>query len=488
MSSNKKNIAIVGSGVAGLATAVRLAYKGHDVTVFERDHHLGGKMGVMHQKGYRFDTGPSLFTQPYLMDEIVRLQNADDSFDYKALDITCRYFWEDGTVLSAYANKDQLRNEVKRVFPEEEAAFFNRLDKAKELYKTVGHIFIEKPLNQFKTWFSKDVLKALMKLPKFKLNSSMHQRNQQDFKDEKLVQLFDRFATYNGSNPHAAPALLNMIPHLEFNEGAYYPKGGLRNVPETLILLGKKFGVQYKTNAPVEEILHVNDTVIGLKSNDETYLYDIVVSNADVYPTYKHLLPNVKAPKKVLEQERSSSGVIFYWGINKSFSQLDVHNILFSESYKEEFENIFEKGELIDDPTLYINITSKVDASDAVEGGENWFILVNAPANKGQDWDSMIAKLRKTILQKVERILGENIEPYIDVEELLDPRTIESKTSSYQGSLYGTSSNNKYAAFLRHTNDHSKIKGLYFCGGSVHPGGGIPLCLNSAKIVSELIS
>jgi phytoene dehydrogenase-like protein len=193
------------------------------------------------------------------------------------------------------------------------------------------------------------------------------------------------------------------------------------------------------------------------------------------------------APEKILKQPRSSSALIFYWGIGSVFKELNMHNIFFSNDYQEEFRFIFEGNKISNDPTIYVNITSNIQKEDAPEGCQNWFVMINVPGNKGQDWDTLIAQARKDILQKLSFRLGQNIEALILNESILDPRSIESKTYSFQGSLYGSSSNNRYAAFLRHANFSSNITNLYFCGGSVHPGGGIPLCLQSARIVADLI-
>jgi len=210
-----------------------------------------------------------------------------------------------------------------------------------------------------------------------------------------------------------------------------------------------------------------------------------VVSNMDIVGTYEKLLNGEKKPTKLLNQPKSSSALIFYWGIKKNFKQLDLHNILFSDDYKTEFNHIFKGASIYHDPTVYVNITSTKKPDDAPEGCQNWFTMINVPNDQGQDWDTLIAEAKLNILSKLSNQLGENIEPLIEVEEILDPRKIELKTSSAQGALYGNSSNNKFAAFLRHPNFSSSIKNLYFCGGSVHPGGGIPLCLLSAKIVDE---
>jgi phytoene dehydrogenase-like protein len=208
----------------------------------------------------------------------------------------------------------------------------------------------------------------------------------------------------------------------------------------------------------------------------------------DITPTYLKLMPKIKPPKRLLNQEKSGSGLIFYWGINREFSQLGLHNIFFSDDYKTEFHHQFEDKDISEDPTIYINITSKIITSDAPDGSENWFVLINAPSNVGQDWELIIKKTRAAILTKLERILGVDIEPHIITERVLDPVKIEINTSSSQGSLYGNSSNNRYAAFLRHPNFSNNIKNLYFVGGSVHPGGGIPLAISSAKITSEIMA
>jgi phytoene dehydrogenase-like protein len=208
----------------------------------------------------------------------------------------------------------------------------------------------------------------------------------------------------------------------------------------------------------------------------------------DMVNAYKTILKKQKQPKRLLDQPKSSSALIFYWGIKRNFAELDLHNIFFSDNYLEEFDHIFKRGTITSDPTVYVNITSVYKPDDAPEDSMNWFTMINVPNNQGQDWDSLIAEARKNIIHKLNRILKTDVESLIEVEEILDPRTIESKTSSAQGALYGNSSNNKFAAFLRHANFSSSVKNLYFCGGSVHPGGGIPLCLLSAKITTEMIN
>jgi phytoene desaturase len=301
------------------------------------------------------------------------------------------------------------------------------------------------------------------------------------------VQFFNRFATYNGSSPYKTPGIMSMIPHLEMHHGTFFPKGGMAKITQSLYDLAKERGVEFHFSQKVHKIIVKNGKAEAIETENGIKKADVVISNMDIFPTYKKLLPEQPYPKQTLAQERSSSALIFYWGVKKEFPDLDLHNILFSKKYKEEFDYIFNKKSLSDDPTVYINISSKEENSDAPENCENWFVMINAPGNYGQDWDTMISTARENILRKIKNTLGVDIRPLIETEAVLDPRSIETKTSSYRGALYGAASNSKFAAFLRHPNFTRKIKNLYFCGGSVHPGGGIPLCLLSAKIVAEII-
>jgi phytoene desaturase len=315
----------------------------------------------------------------------------------------------------------------------------------------------------------------------------MNQVNKKKLGHEKLVQIFNRQATYTGSSPYLASGLLTFIPHLEFNLGTFFPDGGMHEITTSLVNLAESRGVKIKYNSRIERININKKKVAGVKLNGNSFEADLVVSNMDIVPTYKNLLPDLKQPKQVLDQERSSSALVFYWGIDREFSELDLHNIFFSRDYQEEFNHIFKLYDVYDDPTVYVNISSKVCQKDAPEGHENWYVMINVPSDTGQDWDKLIVYSRANILKKLSGILNCNIKKHIISESLLEPRTIESNTSSFRGSLYGASSNHWLSAFIRHPNFHKKIKGLYFCGGSVHPGGGIPLSILSAKIVCETV-
>ena len=484
-----KNVVIIGAGIAGIAVAIRLKSQGYSVSVYEANSYPGGKLTAFKDKGYRFDMGPSLFTMPQFVEDLFAIAqtNISDYFEYKKKNVVCNYFYEDGTTFTAVANEDEFAKNAEQTFNINAEDLRKYFSQSKKKYDLTASLFLEKSLHKFDTYLSKDTLKAIFKVNSLDIDTTLDAYNTKMLKDERLVQFFNRFATYNGSSPYQTPGIMSMIPHLEQYFGTYFPKGGMHSISMSLYKLAKDIGVDFQFNTKVEKILTENKQVTGIKTESEWIKADIVISNSDVVPTYRQLLKDHKAPEKILQQPRSSSALIFYWGIKKEFPQLDLHNIFFSEDYETEFDYIFNKKDVHDDPTVYVNISSKDEKSDAPKDCENWFAMVNVPSNTGQNWDKIIERTRKNITAKLSRLLGEDVSKLIEFESILDPRTIESKTQSYQGALYGASSNNKYAAFLRHPNFKSSIKNLYFCGGSVHPGGGIPLCLLSGKIVSELI-
>ena len=484
-----KKVIVIGSGIAGLAVSIRLALKGYNVQVFEQNSYPGGKLSSFSIKDYRFDAGPSLFTMPHLVTELFKLAGEDvkNYFEFSKKEIACNYFWQDGTSFTAYGERKKFLKEVEKIFGEPQYNVDKYLKKAKKKYDLTSSLFLEQSLHKVKTFISLDTLKALFQLKTFELQKSLHQANAQSFSSPHLIQLFDRYATYNGSDPYQTSGIMTLIQHLESAYGTFVPKKGMVSITESLFGLAKRLGVKFSFETVVKEIKVELGVISGIKIKSGSFSSDYVISNMDVFHTYKKLLPNEILPINRLKQERSSSAVIFYWGIKQSFPDLDLHNIFFSKNYKKEFQAIFKDKTVSEDPTIYINITSKEVVGDAPKGCENWFIMINTPADHGQDWTQIVNRLRSHIITNISKRLNVNLKNLIVCEEVLTPPNIESKTQSYMGALYGASSNDTMAAFLRHPNFSNRIKNLYFCGGSVHPGGGIPLCLLSAKIVDELI-
>jgi phytoene desaturase len=278
-----------------------------------------------------------------------------------------------------------------------------------------------------------------------------------------------------------------MIPHLEFGIGAFFPKNGMIQISESIAKLAESLGVVVHLNAKVSSIKTDNARVAGIETETGFSKADVVVSAIDVSQTYSKLLGMQGLGEKYLKLPKSTSAIIWYWGIKRKTEQTGLHNIFFSKDYKSEFESLFRKKEMTQDPTIYLNISSKERSEDAPEFGENWFVMVNAPANEGQDWDKWIPETRQIVVKRLSQELGFDVESEIEVETILEPRTLESRTGAIGGALYGSNSNSQFAAFLRHANFSTEVKNLFFCGGTVHPGGGIPLALQSASIAADYV-
>ena len=489
MNKTTGKAAVIGAGIAGIATSIRLAVQGYAVEVYEANGYPGGKLSSFELGGYRFDAGPSLFTMPHLVDELFKVAGKDPKqyFQYIRLPETCRYFYEDGTRFTAYAEPEKLAQEIEAHLGEPADHVLSHLRDSAVKFEVTEKLFLHRSLHKVGTYFNQDALKGYLNLHRLDAFRSMNQANSRRFQDPRVVQLFNRYATYNGSDPYQTPATMNIIPHLEYNIGAFFPRGGMVAITNSLVRLAEDLGVRFYFSTPVQEVVTERKKVTGIRIRGAYQPYDVVVSNMDVVNTFRKLLPQARQPERILRQPKSSSALIFYWGIKKSFAELGLHNIFFSSDYPTEFNHLFQQKTIYHDPTVYINITSKYEPGDAPVGGENWFVMVNAPANDGQDWNALIGQTRQNIIQKLSRLLGQDIGSLIECEAILDPRLIESRTSSSQGALYGNSSNNRFAAFLRHANFSHQYSNLYFVGGSVHPGGGIPLCLLSAKIVGDLV-
>jgi phytoene desaturase len=484
----KSTAIVIGSGIGGLATAIRLSHKGYDVHVFEKNAQPGGKIGELFLSGCRFDTGPSLFTLPALVDELFTLagENPRDHFNYVSLPSSCRYFYDDGTLLNAWSDRNRFAAEVESVTGEPAGKVIAFLDECAELYDLTAGIFIFSPFYQFENFRKPESLNVARNFRKLNTFSTMHDVIRRHFTSEKVIQLFDRYATYNGSSPYRAPGTLNVIAHLEHNSGAFFPVRGMREIVESLTGLASRCGVTILTGKSVLEVNREGEKITGIMTSDGFIPAQVVVSDMDVVPFYRNLMKEERPARRQEKQERSTSALIFYWVMNKRFDDIDLHNIFFSSDYPGEFAAL-RHGRVSSDPTVYVFASSRVVTSDAPAGKDNWFVMINVPADSGQDWPLLVSKARANIIYKVSERLGYDIRTAIEAEEILDPPLIESRTMSHRGALYGSSSNSMFAAFRRHPNVRSRYKNLWFVGGSVHPGGGIPLCLASSKIACDMI-
>ncbi len=485
------NISVIGAGLGGLSTACLLASKGHQVTVFEKNENTGGKMNIIEADGYRFDTGPSLLTMPFILEKLFEECGADmgDYLSLEPLDPICRYFYPDGTIFNNFEDKQTTKNEIKSFAPQDAGSYDEFLEYARSLYQKTADAFIFNPLFGFKDLKELDLL-SFFGIDAF---STVSKRVDSSFESTYLRKFFKRFTTYNGSSPFLAPATLNVIPHVEINQGGFYVKGGLYRVAEALTLLAKSLGVEFIFNTEITSIEINEQRATGMRLESGTKIEsDLVISNSDATETIAHLLPDSSVSSRRKEKaksiEPSCSGFVLMLGINKKYDQLIHHNIFFSENYEKEFKQIFEEKIMPDDPTIYVANTSYSDPNHAPEGGSNLFVLVNAPYLTDQyNWKENATSYGDKVIRELEQRGLHHLSDHILCRETITPHDFYIKYRSNKGSIYGTSSNSKFSAFLRPRNKSREIDKLYFVGGSTHPGGGIPLVVQSAFNAVELI-
>ncbi len=488
-----KNIVVIGGGLGALSGAIRLAKMGFDVLLFEQNDKLGGKMNEFLDGQYRFDTGPSILTMDFVADELFSFAGFDRHkfLEFVPIDPICRYFFPDGSIMDASSNIDKMLQAINAISPSETESYKKYLKYCKNIYDLTADIFLFTPIHEIKKIIKKGNPSILFKLYQIDPFKSFHQGVSRFFSDQRLIQLFDRYATYNGSDPFQAPATLNIISYVEYVLGAYYIRGGMYRLVNTLEDIAKKLGIEIIKSIKVEKILWGDGKVKGIIANNEKISADFVLCGSDIVTTYNFLIDGFTDRRKKLNGfEPSLSGMVFLWGISKKNPELKHHNIIFSSDYKNEFKQIFKWLKVPDDPTIYISITGKSDLEHAPENGENWFVLINVPyLTNGQDnkfWNVEVDRMRNVIISKLKRI-GIDISGSIETEKVITPLDFFRNYSSNRGSIYGISSNNVSMAFRRPANRSRDLKGLYFAGGSVHPGGGIPLVLLSGKMSAELI-
>lgn len=480
-----KKTLVIGAGVSGLAASIRLATQGHQVDVIEARSGPGGKIDEWRSGGFRFDTGPSLFTWPELMEDLFRSAGArmQDYIPTHRLSLITRYFFSDGRRLDAFAQPEDFAAEMEKVLGEPAKNVLSYLNEAKWLFKKTQAVFLENSLS-FKKIFSAQYLRAYPALPRLQALRSLDAYHRSSFNSPEAVQLFNRYATYNGSDPYQAPATLRVISHLEHNAGAWFPDQGMYSIAQGLYNLALEKGVHFHFNTRLSGIEIKKNELNRIHTQAGPMKADQYISAIDIRQ-WKNLeagrLVNEK-PDKIL----SSSALIYFWGVKKTFPNLKLHNIFFSKDYAREFRLLFQDRQLSDDLTIYVYVSKKEVAADAPEGMENWFVMVNAPPDFGQDWDEIKRRAKEQILARLRGALGESISEHIVTERIIGPPELAVHSGSYRGALYGPSSNNPFSAFRRQPNK-ARLKGLYHIGGSVHPGGGIPLCLLSARIVSQEI-
>lgn len=482
-----REVIVIGGGLGGLSAAIHIAAAGIPVRLMEQRSVMGGKAGEIRAGGFRWDTGPSVVTLPHILEAI--FASAGESLsDYLTLlpvEPLTEYRFPDGDRLRLWKEPDRMRAELASRDPDLWSRWDRFLEYARRLYENAAPLFLETPIHSLSHLLRQPALWRVrnLLLPIDPLRS-MHAAAWRYLRDPALVQIADRYATYNGSDPFRAPATLNLISWVENGLGVYYVRGGIYRLVEALTALAQKKGVMLHPGEKVLRIHHRHRRIEAVETNKALYPARAVVSAVDVQLTYQQLM-GVPLPHLLRRNEPSLSGIVFLWGIRMQ-SDLGHHTIFFSRDYRREFREIFGEKRVPSDPTVYVAITGKTDPAHAPSGAENWFILLNMPPLSGT-WDPRTTDyLRKHLYERFAQAIPGFSPEKIVAEEVLTPHYWE-ELGSVCGSLYGSASNSMFSAFLRPANRSRRFRGLYFAGGAAHPGGGIPLVLLSGRHAARLL-
>lgn len=478
----RQRVVVIGGGVGGLACAIRLQVAGHQVTLLERNEVVGGKLALFERDGFSFDVGPSLVTLPHVLDEVFRLAGTslDDQLDMVRLDPQFRYSWRDGSTLQVPDDPDQAADAFE-AFAAGAGAQWREFDEnGRTIWDVSERTFFAGPMSGPLALLKR--MQSPRDLSKIDALRTLRSASRDTFDDDRLRQWVGRYATYSGSSPGKAPATLACIAHIESHFGCWYPMGGLRALRDAFERVALDVGVEIRTSTEVVSITSAPSRVTGVELADGSYVdASIVVANADARHLYADLLPDDDALKNVRKASRSTSGFALCIGARGRTPNIDHHNVWFSGDAFQEFREI-DAGRLASDPTIYGCVSSTTDPSQAPEGDENWFLLVNTPAAVNVE----VEDYRDLVLDRLSSH-GVDLRRRMRFCAHMTPADIEHNYRAPGGAIYGTSSNGKMAAFLRPRNRGTK-PGLYLVGGSSHPGGGLPLVTMGARIVADMIT
>lgn len=494
-------VIVIGAGIGGMSAAARLAKAGHQVEIYEAANFVGGKCRTEWIGRYAFDTGPSLLTLPAvyrdfflktgaLMEDVLTQIPVDPSFDYR--------FADGSSVKFANLSRYQTLQAITASFGEQAAKEWDLIMKrAEAMWDVSREPFIESELTSIAALLKRATLiRDLLVIAPLK---SLRDLATEKLTDQRLRYIVDRYATYSGSDPRKAPAVLLSIAFVEEAFGAWHLAGGIGQLAIAIEKRCLDLGVVINLNSPVTQINTQNGVATGIALSDGRELTaDYIVSNSDASLTYQHLISptekRAKSERKNLAKTQSSlAGFSLLLGLRPADGEekLNHHTILFPENYDAEFEAIFTEQQPVKNPTIYICAPSDpLMVKDA--GHEGWFVLVNAPRHNvtgksGFDWsdENFKHKYANSIIDQIEA-RGIKIRERLDVLEIRTPLDLQESVMAPGGSIYGTASNSASATFLR-TKNRSPIKNLFCVGGSTHPGGGLPLVGISAEIVANAI-
>ncbi len=481
---------VIGAGIGGIATAIHLARQGIHVTVLEKNQHPGGRCDHFIKEGHRFDTGPTLLIMPLVYeDEFASLgASLHERLDLKRVDPTYHLIFDDGQRLTLSSDMTFMQEQLEAIEPDCFDNFLEYIAEGHDHYKLgmerlVNHDFRTAPdfLNpgNIPLLFSLDAL-----VP--------HYRHMSDyFKHPRLKAAFTFQDIYMGLSPFDAPATFSMMPYTELTHGVWYPKGGMYSVVEALMDIAHEAGVEFVFDTTVERIDVYENRATGVILEDGKRLdADMIVANADLPYVYQSLLPDENEAERIAKKEFSCSVISFFWGVDKSYPQLNAHTLFLADDYQENFHSIFKHFTLPDNPSLYIHAPQRLDPSAAPEGEDTLIAVVpvgHLDESQEQDWAKIRDEARQAVFNRL-AILGiTDLKEHLKFEVNYTPLSWRKRYNLMKGATHGLAHTLTQLAYFRPHNRHPDYENLYFVGASTHPGTGIPTALISARLVAKRI-
>ncbi|MFO1037048.1 MAG: phytoene desaturase family protein [Geminicoccaceae bacterium] len=488
-------VAVIGSGLGGLAAACVLSARGHEVVVFEKNGWLGGKAALLEEGGFRFDMGPTILTVPRVLRRIFAEAGValEDRLDLVRLDPQWRCFFDDGTAIDLAEDVGVMAGAMDRFAPGTGEGYRRFIDLAQHLHGVSERFFFWKPVQDmldtfdFKSNLNPGTLRDVLSL---RMGRSVAATIRARVRDPRLAQMLDHFTQYVGSSPYGSPAVLCAIAHMQVAEGVWYPMGGTRAVVTALHRLAVEQGCVFREGEEVEGLGMAGNVVRSVRTSSGETAVDAVVSNMDAVRTYRELVRGDLGRKYQRRGfEPACSGVVLYLGLKERYPQLAHHCFVFSRDPKEEFQRIYSDGEPAPDPTCYLAAPSATEPAVAPDGGEALYVLVHTPwLREHHDWGAMWPGYRQTVLDKLKRTAGlTDIEDRIVVERHLTPADIHERYRVLNGAIYGLASHGTFTGAFKPGNRSREVKGLYLAGGAAHPGPGMPMVMMSGWIAADAL-
>lgn len=492
MVQEAKTVVVIGGGLGGLSAAISLAQSGYEVSLYEKNGHLGGKLNRLEQAGFGFDLGPSILTMPHIFEKLFTASGKQmaEYIPTVRLEHEWRSFFPDGSIIDLYGDLEKMQNENAELSEKDMQDYRELLEYAKGLYELTEKGYFSDGLDSTMEIFKHHGLIESVK--GFDLFSSMYEAIEKRVENPKLRDMLSYFIKYVGSSPYDAPAVLNMMIYMQHAQGVWYVPGGMHGIAEGMTRLAREIGVELFTNAEVKRLVPNGSGEIGAAEfEDGTRIKaDYFISNMEVIPAYEKLLGEDEKFIEKLEKkfEPSSSGLVLHLGVKKTYPQLAHHNFFFSENLEEQMNKVFREHKLPDDPTVYLVNVNKTDPAQAPEGHENIKILPHIPYIQDDPFTiEDYLELKERVLVKLEKMGLEGLRENIVTEDMWTPDDIQRIYSSHRGSIYGTVSDRKKNRGFKHKKQSERFSNLFFAGGTVNPGGGMPMVTLSGQQVRDKI-